>query len=362
MLWNPAAAPLAAGIYGDGSHLMAKLQKSFNLKGEKGTGAGFVLWAPEYHPDINKLYPGTDDFADGYEVKHRNLFIGYTTESGVSMTNTADLPFGGIPLGPDQSPGATGRVATSDDPAGAFLESNLVAAARTVAASMKMTYTGALLDMGGQVCSITSFPAEALILGAGKGNPDFSFTVDELFSWSEQHDRVQSDTLEVVHQPTATSNLFRDSTTSPFQFGVTGPMGPAQVPLPRATPTILNSVGQSQQPTLMGFAWRGLPSTTTSPMTFDLLKVVEWKPRPVSGIVGGSRNPSVHSVIPPVHAARAQLDARRPGWAARAFRAIEKEAVRFGPQLASYIASGALAEATGGMSLIGAGGQLRITG
>lgn len=347
MLWHPSAAPMAPGVFGDGGHLMAKLQKSFNLLGSIGTGAGFVLWAPEYHPDISRGYLVEEDAYDAYTQAHRNLFVGYTTNSSIDMTNTSDLPFGALPLTPTQTPGPTGRVATSPDPAGAFLESDLVASARTCAASIKMTYTGALLDMGGQVCSVTGFPAAGLLLGGGNGDTDFTFNIDELFSWSEDHERVQSSTIEVVHEPSASSDVFRDGATAAFAYGLTASGGPSPTPL------LLTDTGKAQQPTLMGFAWRGLPTTTTSPMTFDLLKVVEWKPRPISGIVGGTRGGKRHAIIPPVHTARAQLDTHKSGWASRAFKSVEKELVRYGPQIAGYIANAALAEATGGLSLAG---------
>jgi len=323
---------------------MAKLQTSFDLKGPVGTTAGFVLWSPEYHPSINRNYTDNGDPIDDYLVAHRNVFIGYTAESGTPFTNSADLPFGGEHLNfdPSQTPGATGKVVTVNDPAAVFVGSDLVASARTIGAVVKLTYTGSTLNLGGQVASITGFPASALLAGTGTG----VFSVNQLFQWSNDHLRTPTETVEVVHQPHATSDVFRDGRATGYQYGYKA----AGAPSP--SPTYLSALGESQQPTLMGFAWRGLPTETTSPMSFDLLKTVEWRPEPVSGLVGSTRSGTA-ALVPPIHIARHELAQKKPSWATKAFRSAEKDIAKWGPKLLGLAIGAAGAEASGGASLLG---------
>jgi hypothetical protein len=287
MVADPCHSTLFPGIYGSSEGMSARSKSSFTIPsaptaqpGADVYTAGYCLWAPDYSS-------GVAEDVQSDPVARRitsNCYFWSTDDPSKAPTNNNNYPFGY---------GLSGTTAnTIVDPAANLVTSNLVADARVTGACMQMTYFGKMLEAAGEIGYISNLPIEDLIAGGDTGGVPGPVTVDELFQYTTQKQRLGTDTLETVYQLNpSTSHLFRNQTDSVLQT----------TSATDAT-SIESSTVSATPPRLFGFVWRH--TQPGAGITVDLTKSIEWRPEVSSGLpqvpletYGPSMVPTVNRVI-----------------------------------------------------------------
>lgn len=288
MLADPCTSTLIPGIFGDSEGLLARVKTTFTNEAPATATCGYILWSPDYaSPGINT------------GVGTACNVLGWSAVSPATRpVNTTLSPLGIVSTPFD----ATGGYTTSGglaDPASALMSSDIVADARTIGACISLTYTGTAINSGGQYCVLGNIPSAVLLEEDSNNVPAASSaSVDELFKLATTYGRLGIEPIEVVNRPDDASNIFRSEEEHVFQSDV----GPAFTTVQAKT----------IQPQWFGIAWRGLPTSTASPMVFDLVKSIEWRAEVSSGFTATPRR-TLHSQTQ-VHKATKLLDTTQPGW------------------------------------------------
>jgi len=153
---------------------------------------------------------------------------------------------------------------------------------------MQLTYTGRLFDASGEICFLTNLPAHTLLNGGAGSNP---LSVNEIFTYSPHKSRLSPHTQEVKFRPHGHSSTFRDENDFLFDIGDL-PSG--------GVPTSISPVADVIAPVMIGFAWRGVfPGNIFS---LDVLKNIEWRAEPSTGIAQSVQHSSGASKVPAVTA------------------------------------------------------------
>lgn len=262
MIADPCNAVMVPGLYGAQEGLLARLKATFTNISAIGSTCGYVLWCPDFHdlPVGGPLAAKT-----GYG----NVFSWNSAEASYSPKNIDTIPYGYAVY---QTDGEGSTATAIPDPAGPFQETDLVADQRTLAACLKLVYTGRMTDSSGQYAMIENLPLDALLRGGAGEGPA---SVDNLFQYSTNVGRFGVDALEIRSRPTANSDVFRSDDTHCVKIGVGG-VGIAV--------SAVSETARAQQPQFFGIAWRALDASVASPMTIDMVKCVEWRPKPISGL------------------------------------------------------------------------------
>lgn len=314
LLADPCTAPLVAPQYGasDGGYL-AKLSSHENFTiGSANTGgnsgqSGYLLWYPDY-TGINGG-SGTDG----------SMYVFGASNASTGPANSTTSPLG---LG---SFGSTNG-AFLDDPTRTFVQTSLVQDTRCAAACLKFLYTGRADALSGRVGYLENVPREALLTGTG-GPPN----VNDMFRYSNASMRTPAHGLENKFRPGNGSDDYRGATLDPcFVQGEAG--------------VAITSIGDgSSSGTGMGFGfvWEGLQDDSS--ISFDMLKVIEWRPEINSKFV------ATKATVAPtggnmVSRSLAFLDRVHPGWERQAYSAITSAITSAGAQKAlGYVGETALA-------------------
>jgi hypothetical protein len=149
--------------------------------------------------------------------------------------------------------------------------------------------------------------------GPGGGTP----SIDDLFRYATHTGRFGITPIETKGRPDDSSRIFRSKDDSPVDIAASLLDGDGSVTSELAT---------AQQPQFFGFAWRGLSSNETSPLIFDLVKIIEWRPEPTSGLMSVP-NRAMHITDQTTKATR-HLDRTVPNWATTAWNvATSKQAM-----------------------------------
>lgn len=323
MIADPCNSVLAPGIYGDQEGLLARVKSTYTNPGTNGQTCGYVLWTPDYHSGpIN---------AGSYNRGPCNLFCFSNADPAYKPLNSAAVPFGSDQLNTVWSGAAT--AASLADPAQDLLEGDIVSDARTISSCMKMTYTGPMFTAAGQYCVVEGLPLNSLLANEDVGDPVDTPSVNDLFRLATRSGRFGTDTREAISRPHDTAHVFRDKTVSPVAVGDSG-----------SVPSIQTPLGETQQPVFYGFAWRGVPSDSVHPIVFDLIKTLEWRPKPVSGLTHAP--PRAINNESMVQKAVAHLDRKYgPSWTDR----LASSAVGLAGQLAKTAFTGIATSAAQGL-------------
>lgn len=281
MLNDPCGAPLAAPQYGASSGgYLTKLSNSFTISADVG-GSGYIVWFPDYSGRRG-------------EGNYGNLFIFQSAVTTGHPTNTLAEPLGAATQNTADSGGYC-----AFDPAYAFVESETVQDSRTAAGCMRLLYTGRNDALSGRVGVLHGFSRDALF----SGNTDLPPTIGQMFAYATEVSRTPMDHVEVKFKPTEGSDYYRSTNdTSDVAFSI-GTAGTTNSELGTGTP---GSVG-----TGIGYVWSGLDSSST--MTFDFLKCIEWRPEFGSNISSPPQTVSA-SGGNVMSRAVAYLDHHLPGW------------------------------------------------
>lgn len=250
MILDPCDATLVPGLYGASEGLLAKTKITFNVTPfpSAPNTAGYALWCPDFHNPKSGL--------------SGNTFMYLTSNSATPPFNNAGAVYGAATF---QPPTAQNTAFHIGDPAGALVASDIVNDARVLSACMTITFLGKMIDSAGEVCFLSNLPITQLLEGGVGSTP---VSIDELFNYSASKQRLGVETLEAVYRlNTGSSDKFRDESLRPFVIaGGIATVDPAS---------------ESFAPRVFGFAWRGV--NPDSPISFDFVKNIEWRPEAVSG-------------------------------------------------------------------------------
>lgn len=272
MIQDPCNSELVQGAYGNEAGILARYKRTFNLT--ETQQHGYLLWAPSYVG-----YPAAD-----FTSMNCFFYAAASPDSQPSNTNAAPLGSGVV--------GAAGAFAVG---ASQFVKSSVCQDFRTVSACIRMTYTGTTSGCKGRIAILENVPANLLLTQRP--------SVDSLISMSASTVRVPLDTIEIPFRPQEESSEFRDEKAELF-ISTSG------------TATTFSNFAKSQQPTMIGVAWSGIPSNEFS---FDFIQNIEWRPQPFEGMVEPT---SVQVSSEPLYrSALKLLDTNYPGWANYATRA-----------------------------------------
>lgn len=287
MLLDPSGSSLTPGFHGSSEGPLSRVKESFAKIGGGTDTAGYLIWFPEYVTSI---------------VNGSYNLVGYKTiNSGTPPPNTTTSPFGEANADESYFTGDTypDRSNHFYDPGASLIADDLVASMRTISAAISVSYTGKQDDASGEICAITDVGAQDLLFGGSAGGPA---SVDDFFQRSDSIDRLGTTTLEVVHRPSEGSKVFRDGNH----------LGPYAPGVATAVVGTLTDMGKTEGLRGFGIAWRGLDAAAANPMSFNLVKNIEWR-------VGATHNLShpkaVHQIGRPLSdSAAAIMDAHIPGW------------------------------------------------
>lgn len=315
LLADPCTAPLVAPQYGasDGGYLTKFSNHRSFQTGSSNTGgnsgsAGYCVWYPDYSGDT-----GSSGGGNG------NLYIYGGPDASTQPTNSTAVPLG------NGSFGSTGG-AFLQDPATAFVDTDIVQDCRTAAACIKFLYTGRSDALSGRVGYLEGVPREALLTGTVGGPPN----VNNLFRYSNNTVRMPMHSLENKFRPGDGSQSYRQPADLCFEMGTTS-----------VSVATLGSGTTSGTGLGIGFVWEGLQDDSS--ISFDFLKAIEWRPEMSSQLVSPPA-----SVAPGggnmVSRAMAFLDRVHPGWERQAYSAVTSAVTSAGTQkLLGYAGETALA-------------------
>jgi hypothetical protein len=242
-----------------------------------------MLWIPSYH-NTNGVPVIDAPF---------NLWMRVATSPANLTTNDVANPLGSSAT--PNAPEGTGI----EDPAATFINTGLVLDARTVAACMRLTYTGKVTDSAGQIAWIDNYQPDDLL----NNRP----SINDFFNRATKTARLGLDTYEQLFRPdeaTGTDRFRRGSQTDPCFIKA----------LPGFGPTGIDQTVQDLSPKIMGFAWRGCEPGVIDHLVIDFVKVLEWRTETTSGLTGTTPKaldvPSTSKIL-------AIADQVSPGWASR---------------------------------------------
>lgn len=290
MVSDPCTASLEQGLYGTEVGILSRYK---NTKSTSSVAThGYVVWAPSYaggeHPGVN--------------------FCAYRFTSALSDTNPLNTAL--QPLGQSEVAGWAWKVGASS-----FVESPLVQEFRTVAACLRAVYTGTTSNCSGRVAMLDNIPADILVRSVPP-------SVDNMFSYAASTERTGLDPMEIRFRPSSESSNMRATDTPVYTW-------------PAGAPTVLSDTAHANAPTLIGFAWTGVPSNS---FTFDFIQCIEWKPTPVEGYVESPVRQI--SDTPLWQKAMKYLDDRFPNWQTRVMGGVANAAMSYGSRMANVALGG----------------------
>lgn len=243
---DPCGAKIPEGFYGDDSgYLMRfRITRSINEYANSDHKFGYVVWFPDYHCSHrnSNSTPGNINVIQWNSVDPtaRPASTGFGCQSGGTTTPTTASSF--------------------SDPAFDFVSSTTCQDARTLAACLKIRYTGPTSFAQGSIFPLTNIPVELLT-----DRP----TVQELMQYANRDIRCD-DCLEVKFRPVGrAAGNYHKATAGALNVSTT------------TSPTVPASTEQVA-PTAIGFVWYDI--STADDLYYDCYKVVEWKPEVNSGV------------------------------------------------------------------------------
>jgi hypothetical protein len=272
MIADPAGSPAVHGLYGTSEGLLGKLKKSFAFPiTASSMNSGYIAWVPEFHDR------GAADGEGG------NFFGFFSTmSSNPPLNDELTLVYGAGTYVDDSA-------YRFPDPAAALIRTDVVSDARTLAASLQLTYTGILDQSSGQIVAMDGLTMELLLQGGAAGGP---MSVDQIFESCPRQTRLTPNTHETVYHPRVQGGEFHNEEDVLLVVDTTTPKT-----------TKLSGKAERLHAPVIGFAFRGV---AVSGFSVDATKIVEWRPESFAGFV--MPNKAYHSPDN-LHNAVAALDA-----------------------------------------------------
>lgn len=246
MLLDPCGSTLRPGLHSTSEGILSRFKTSITINPTAVEGEnGFIIWSPHYVSEVATAHECCIQWEDAVAAQLPLNTVG--TPYGTGGANTTNA----INVG-----------------ASSFVSSATCADFRLVSSCMKISYTGPVNSCAGLITPITNIPADAVLHGNG-GNP---MSIDDFFAMSSQVKRVSLDTMELRHRPDAAlSDAFKGSHDALWTKGV-----------PATNVTVMSSEAKRFDPTVYGFAWKGVPAGT---LEVSFIQNIEWRPDAGLGIV-----------------------------------------------------------------------------
>lgn len=262
MVANPCSAPLVEGLFGDTVGFLSRFK---HVQSHTVEPCGYIAWFPD-------MAQGTEWL--GSARSGASCFKWESSDSSNIPSNTGASSRWGLNSSPAYSTAISYRVAGDQ-----FTQSNVCASQRTIAACIKLRYTGRMDATAGEVALLTGVSIGQL-LGESSFNADSQpLSVDDVFQLSSDVSRLSIDGHEVRHRPTSGSEHLK-ACPSEQAFVVTGSaleVGTAAGVITSRTPA-----AAAHDPRAIIIAWRGLASLT--PLVLETHVGIEWTPNAYQGL------------------------------------------------------------------------------
>lgn len=258
MINDPCMGPTVAPEYGGSQNgYVSRFKKTLGIGGVGATcTSGYLIWYPDFQGGNNLL---------SYNSVHPDT----------NPTNSAVNPLG---FSANES-GSSGGF--KEDPVKPWVGSAAVEDGRLAAACMRLTYTGAMSALRGRFASISGISRDQLLHGGYEGG---ALSPNELLNLASNAERFSTSGAEIRARPGEPSQYYRtaggpDNATYSYvadnnkdncfnsEMG-TGTYEPATGP----------SAGNG-----IALVWTGVDPLEA--LVIELFKVLEWRPKAVSGIV-----------------------------------------------------------------------------
>lgn len=279
MISDPCNSTLVPGLYGDSQGFLARFRSTFSNSASSTATSGYFLVVPDY-------------FGSDSTICFSNADPAFHPE------NTATVKYGfGTGIG---DPFCQNTANFEPDAAAQFVASTTAADARILSACVRMTFFGNITQSQGEIAFVQDLPLTALIAGGATNLP---MSVNEMFIFSGDSQRLGTDTLEHVFHPDDDSHNFVDGKTG--WHDSTG----AQ--------TVLSSDQRVKQSKAYGFVWRNTPVAPAQ--TYASIRNIEWRPEASLGIANPQTKVVGNSSLPAVLSA---LDRSGPSWTKRVLSSV----------------------------------------
>lgn len=284
MLADPCDGPLIPYAASGGGYV-TRFKRTIKLHHVPANNNGYIIWFPDFHGTSGQGNPA-------------NVVYYEDATSSTPPTNTTAGPFGS---------GITGSGQFTMDPCFNWVNSATCQDARTLAACLRLRYSGKLADTTGTIAVVKEISASQLFNGSGGVNTPAS--VDNLMTFAPEVERFNPEGVEVRYRPHDDTSLPRSTGLSVNSAGdrvfLCGTSGTAATQLPVGDVATADKRG-------IGIVWTGLNSGASVDVWVDMIKIVEWTPNTSVGIV---ESPPVTSVDSNVFGrALSFLDKNIPNW------------------------------------------------
>jgi len=299
LIADPCKAELVHPNYGTSeSGYLGRFRATHAVNGYNN---GYIVMFPEYYG--SGYGESTTDNLSAFVFAHN-------TATYQPANNNTGSPFG------HSYTSAVYSAKAIQAPAEPWVAGTNVADARTVAACLRLRYNGKMTDASGSVVIVEDFPAEMLLAGGAGGDP---MSVDEIFQYAGAPQRLPVDGVEVKFRPGSQSRYFRTKETADA-------VQDRDKCIRSGNPTTAAEIGVGATTTgaIRGIliAWRGCDgSSTGADFSLDLYQAIEWRPKPVSGLILPPPKPS--NGVNEVDLAVAALDRQHPNWTTTMARAAK---------------------------------------
>jgi len=233
---NPCMGPISRTI---GSGAVTERVRS-TISGTNSATAvnGYVVWFPTYHNRGNVA------------ASSNILYYESTGTNSVPVNSTAN-PLGCIGV-------STTGVAVLDPASNVIGGAGAFGRGKTHAACLQLDYVGRLSDVSGQVAIIKNFPLKGMF--SNDTSPVLiAPTIDQLFAYASERERLQITGHEVIWRPTDGSSVYR---TAGSERPGTGGVSPDTAWTNGVAGTSQSTLSATDSDEMYGIciAWRGVPS------------------------------------------------------------------------------------------------------
>ncbi len=284
MLADPCDGPLVPYAASGGGYV-TRFKRTIKLHQTSADNNGYIVWFPDFHSTSGPGNPA-------------NLVYYESAVSSAAPTNSVPGPFGS---------GVPGAGQFTQDPCYSWVSSVTCQEARTLAACLRLRYSGKLADTTGTIAVVKEVSASQLFNGSGTVNVPAS--VDNLMTFAPEVERFNPEGVEVRYRPHDDTSVPRSTGLSVNSQGdrvfLCGTAGTSATTLPAGDVSTADKRG-------IGIVWTGLNTGAAVDVWVDLIKIVEWTPNTSVGIV---ESPPVTSVDSNVFGrALSFLDKNIPNW------------------------------------------------
>lgn len=283
---NPCHGPISKTV-GSGA-ITERVRTTVSEPGYATSLNGYAVWFPSYHNG-------------GFTVNSSNLFVFENASASTKPVNTAANPFGLVDL-------ATTGVSQSD-PGYATTNSATFSRGKTHSACIQLDYVGKLSDISGQVAIIKNLPLRGLFSNKSTSTLDPP-SVDTLFAFAAERERMQPTGHEVIWRPTDESSIYRTSGNDRVS-ALTPDTAWANGVLASAPSTL--SATDADEMYGICIAWRGVPGVVGC-LVLNFVKVLSLELAPSGASIESPVIDNTPSFSNPMSTITSWLDKFTPGW------------------------------------------------